>query len=257
MLHDMVVAADKDENVHVVIISGNGEDFSVSDDQGGFLVPGYVSKGEKVLEHWKKKDWHNWVSEGEPLYPFAEMQKIIVNSDKIFIAAVQGRCYCADLLWGMDFIVVADDARLSNPDILIGQVACSASTQTLPRLVGRRRALEVLLDPTPITAEDAYRCGLVNKIVPRDKLMEETEKWAQHLAQFNPKVVGMTKKLITMAGGDMTEALKKEQLYCGFSNALPGSGVPVGDWTTLMDYPMELLEGVDVEKGYAFVASED
>jgi enoyl-CoA hydratase len=150
----------------------------------------------------------------------------------------------------MDFVIAADDAMFTQPDIVIGQVSSGSGTVVLPRLLGRRRALEIFLDPTPFSAEEAYRRGMVNKVVPLPDLMAEAEALARKLIIYNPKTVSIIKKLITRSQGPVDEFLKMEQLFAGFCFAMPGAGVPVGDWVTMLDYPRELVEGLDMSVRY-------
>jgi enoyl-CoA hydratase/carnithine racemase len=127
----------------------------------------------------------------------------------------------------------------------------------LPRLLGRRRALEVFLDPTPFSAAEAYRRGMVNKVVPLPDLMAEAEALARKLIVYNPKTISIIKKLITRSQGPIDGFLKEEFLYAGFCFAKPGAGVPVGDWVNMLDYPRDLLEGVDMSVRYLDRAAKE
>ncbi|MFM7990042.1 MAG: enoyl-CoA hydratase/isomerase family protein, partial [Candidatus Fonsibacter sp.] len=120
----------------------------------------------------------------------------------------------------------------------------------LPRIAGRRVALETFLDYTPVNAQELYRRGIVNKVVPRDQLMAAAEAFANKVAQFNPKVIGLYKKLTTRAQGQVDELVRMEQMFGGFCRALPGAGIPSGDWIEQLRYPRELLQNVDLTKPY-------
>jgi len=69
--------------------------------------------------------------------------------------------------------VASDNARLGTPEVKLGLICGYAGTQRLPRLVGRGRALEILLSGEMVSADEAYRIGLVNKVVPKTELMNE------------------------------------------------------------------------------------
>jgi enoyl-CoA hydratase/carnithine racemase len=256
LLADTFKECDERDDVRAVILTGKGSAFTVADDLAGFKVEGYKARGEPLLETWANKTWADWVAKGEPIYPFAEMAHAMLKSSKIYIAAVNGLCYLAEMLYPMDFVIAAEGAMISNPDLVINQAPCGGATQILPRLLGRRRALEVLLDPEPFTAEEAYRRGIVNKVVPLADLMPTAEALARKLTAYNPKTIGIIKKLITASQGSMDEGLKLEQLYCGFSHGLPGAGVPVGNWIELLGYPIELLQGVDTSTSYGHETSK-
>ena len=70
--------------------------------------------------------------------------------------------------------IASDNARLGTPEVKLGLICGYAGTQRLPRLVGRGRALEILLSGEMVNAEEAFRIGLVNRVVPKDALMSET-----------------------------------------------------------------------------------
>ena len=78
--------------------------------------------------------------------------------------------------------IAAATAKLGQPEIALGLIPGFGGTQRLPRLVGRGRALEMLLTGAPIDAEEAWRIGLVNKVVPPEALAAETSRLAATLA---------------------------------------------------------------------------
>jgi enoyl-CoA hydratase/carnithine racemase len=155
-----------DDNVRAVILSGKGKNFSVSDDISGMQAEGHDLASNEVYEYFAKQNWADWLAHEEPLGACHDLSKIMLESGKIYIAAVQGLCLLTELLHPMDFVIAADDAMFTQPDIVIGQVSSGSGTVVLPRLLGRRRALEIFLDPTPFSAVEAYRRGMVNKVVP-------------------------------------------------------------------------------------------
>jgi enoyl-CoA hydratase len=85
--------------------------------------------------------------------------------------------------------IAADTAKLGQPEINLGLLPGYAGSQRLPRLVGRGRALELLLLGHQITAEEAWRIGLVNRVVPAAQLMTEARALAQSLASKAPVAV--------------------------------------------------------------------
>jgi enoyl-CoA hydratase len=78
--------------------------------------------------------------------------------------------------------IASDTARFGQPEINLGLIPGYAGSQRLPRLVGRGRALELLLAGDPITADEALRIGLVNRVVPATELMNEARALAEKLA---------------------------------------------------------------------------
>ena len=79
----------------------------------------------------------------------------------------------------------------------------SGVTQRLPRLIGRGKALEMLITGERIDAQEAWRIGLVNKVVPRDRLLPEAEEWAKRLATKAPVAVRFAQETVNK-GMDMT-----------------------------------------------------
>jgi enoyl-CoA hydratase len=114
--------------------------------------------------------------------------------------ALGGGC---ELAMACTIRLAADTARLGQPEINLGIIPGYAGSQRLPRLVGRGRALELLLSGNPITADEAWRIGLVNKVVPAADLLNEARALAHALAAKAPVAVRYI--LESVAGGsDMT-----------------------------------------------------
>jgi enoyl-CoA hydratase len=110
--------------------------------------------------------------------------------------ALGGGC---ELAMACTIRLAADTAKLGQPEINLGLMPGYAGSQRLPRLVGRGRALELLLVGNPIGADDAWRIGLVNKVVPAAELMNEARALAQALAAKAPVAVRYI--LEAVAGG--------------------------------------------------------
>jgi enoyl-CoA hydratase len=85
--------------------------------------------------------------------------------------ALGGGC---ELAMACHIRVASENARLGTPEVKLGLICGYAGTQRLPRLVGRGRALEILLTGEMVNAEEAYRIGLVNRVVPKAELMNES-----------------------------------------------------------------------------------
>lgn len=120
---------------------------------------------------------------------------------KPVIAAVNGFALGGgcELAMACTLRIAADHAKFGQPEINLGLIPGYAGSQRLPRLVGRGRALELLLVGAPITAEEAWRIGLANKVVPGAQLMQEARSLAQTLAAKAPVAVRYI--LDAVAGG--------------------------------------------------------
>jgi enoyl-CoA hydratase/carnithine racemase len=116
---------------------------------------------------------------------------LIENLGKPVIAAINGFALGGgcELAMACTMRIAADTARLGQPEINLGIIPGYAGTQRLARLVGRGRALELLLTGEHITAAEAHRLGLVNRVVPAADLMAETQKLAASLAAKAPVAV--------------------------------------------------------------------
>lgn len=116
---------------------------------------------------------------------------LIENLGKPVIAAINGYALGGgcELAMACTIRIAADTARLGQPEINLGIIPGYAGTQRLARLVGRGRALELLLSGDQITAAEAHRIGLVNRVVAAADLMAEARKLAQALARKAPIAV--------------------------------------------------------------------
>jgi len=120
---------------------------------------------------------------------------------KPMIAAVSGYALGGgcELALSCDIIVASETARFGQPEINLGTIPGSGGTQRLTRLVGKYRAMEMVLAGDFIEADDAKRLGLVNKVVPVESLMEEAKALAQKIAAKPPLAVKFAKESITKA----------------------------------------------------------
>ncbi len=103
--------------------------------------------------------------------------------------ALGGGC---ELAMACTFRIASANARLGQPEVKLGIIAGYGGTQRLVRLVGRGRALELLLTGDPVSAEEAFRIGLVNRVVPREELPAEAEKTIRKILSVGPVAVRFT-----------------------------------------------------------------
>lgn len=118
--------------------------------------------------------------------------------DKPVIMAVNGYALGGgcELAMGGDIIIASDNARFGQPEVNLGLIPGFGGTQNLPRLVGRTRALEMIFTGNHITAEEAYRIGLVNTVVPSNALMETALNLVQTIASKAPLAVALSKRAV-------------------------------------------------------------
>ena len=120
-----------------------------------------------------------------------ELCRAMERMGKPVIAAINGYALGGgcELALACTLRVAADTAKLGQPEIGLGLLPGYGGTQRLPRLVGAGRALEMMLTGAPIDAQEAYRIGLVNQVVPRAELMPRTLDLAQRIAAQAPVAV--------------------------------------------------------------------
>ena len=119
--------------------------------------------------------------------------------DKIWkpiIAAINGWCLGGglELALACDLRIAAGHARFGQPEINIGYMPGGGGTQRLPRFIPWAKAAELLLTGEPIDAQEAYRLGLVNKVVPLDQLMSTAKEWAELICKKGPLGVRASKE---------------------------------------------------------------
>ncbi len=124
-----------------------------------------------------------------------EMMEAIRNLPQPVIAQVQGMATAAgcQLAATCDLAVAAEEARFATPGVRIG-LFCHTPQVPLSRAIPPKKALEMLLTGQPISAAEALRLGLVNKVVPAERLTEETLALAKRIAEASPLILAMGKQ---------------------------------------------------------------
>jgi 2-(1,2-epoxy-1,2-dihydrophenyl)acetyl-CoA isomerase len=174
--------AQRDEAVNVVVVTGAGRAFCAGGDVGR------MGEGEPTpLEH-KNQLWEN----------IHRVPRTLEAMDKPVIAMVNGLAVGAGM--GMclmcDVRVAAESARFSTGYVRVGLVPGDGDTYFLPRLVGPAKALELLWTADFIEAPEAHRLGIVNRVVPDDRLREETYAFARQVADGPQVPIRMIKRLV-------------------------------------------------------------
>jgi len=123
----------------------------------------------------------------------------IERSTKPVIAAINGFCLGGGLELAMacHMRLCSDRARLGQPEINLGLIPGWGGTQRLPRIVGKGKALEMILTGDMITAQEAYRIGLVNKVVPAGAILKEARGLARKIVSKSKFPVAATLRAVT------------------------------------------------------------
>ncbi|MCX8118828.1 MAG: enoyl-CoA hydratase-related protein [Desulfobacterota bacterium] len=177
--------AKEDARIRVILVTGKGDTFC----SGGDIRD--MAEGKLRLWAMKRFLW-------EGVHRIA---LTLEDLDKPVIAAINGAAMGAGLDMAMmcDLRICSDRARLSESYILLGLVPGDGGAYLLPRLVGLGKAMELLLTGEVITPEEALRIGLVNRVVPHDRLLEEARGLAEKIASRPPLAVRMMKRAIYQA----------------------------------------------------------
>jgi enoyl-CoA hydratase len=180
--------ADADDDVRVVILAGAGKHFSSGHDLKAILGP-EPDEWARMRNTPEGKFRHEQVM-------YVERCRKIHDFRKPTIAAVQGKCVAAGLMLACmcDLIVAADDAVFSNPVLRMSGAAVELLVE--PWEMGIRQAKEFLLAAEEIDAQEAWRLGLVNKVVPRAELSDRTRELAQRVALVPPITAQVVKDSI-------------------------------------------------------------
>ena len=171
-----------DNNVRVIIVTGKGDTFC----SGGDIR--VMAEGRLLSWDMKKFLWEG-------------VHRIILtleDLDKPIIAAINGAAMGAglDMVIMCDLRVCSDRARLAESYIMMGLVPGDGGAYFLPRLVGMAKALELFFTGDVLTPQEALEIGLVNRVVPHDRLMEETMIMAEKIANKPPLAIRMIKRAV-------------------------------------------------------------
>lgn len=144
---------------------------------------------------------------------------------QVTIAQLEGRARGG----GSEFVLALDlrfaaigRALLSQPEVSLGIIPGGGGTQRLPRLIGRGRALEVVLGCEDFSAELAERYGYVNRALPADELGPFVDRLARRIAAYPPHAVRLAKQSVDAASGTLHDGLLDEGMYFNRSLADPG-----------------------------------
>ena len=176
-------------SVRVAIITGAGERaFSVGSD--------LRQRKDMTKEQWlrQRQDFDR------TLYTLRQLRKPI-------LAAVNGIAYGggSEIAQSTDFIIASDNATFGQPEAMIGLSAGGGSPVLLPRLLPPGKALQMLMTGDPITADEAYRLGMVNELHPQAELMDAALRIAEKIASNSPTAVQAVKRAVRMGEGQPIE----------------------------------------------------
>ena len=180
-LYQVLGAIRDDPEVEVVIFQGAGERaFCAGADLTEFLNAPSPVVARQV--RWERDVWGLFLGINKPL--IAALHGYVLGSG-IEIAL------CCDIR------LASEDARFGLPEPGLGIIPAAGGSQTLPRTIGRAGALEIILSGRWVTAGEAYRLRLVNRVVSRTELLPEAERLARKIKTYHPLAVSYAKQAVT------------------------------------------------------------
>ena len=180
-LYQVLGAIRDDSEVRVAIFCGAGERaFCAGADLSEFLTAPSPVVARQV--RWERDIWGLFLSITKPL--IAALHGYVLGSG-IEIAL------CCDIR------LASEDAQFGLPEVGLGIIPAAGGSQTLPRTIGRAKALEILLTGRWVKAEEAHRLRLVNRVVSRAELLPEAERLANKIKAHSPLAVSYAKQAIT------------------------------------------------------------
>jgi enoyl-CoA hydratase len=174
-------ALEADDDVGAMVLTGNEKAFAAGADIKEMRDRSFV---DVYLTDFVTSSWER-----------------ITRCRKPIIAAVAGYALGGgcELALMCDFIIAAETARFGQPEITIGILPGAGATQRLPRFIGKSKAMDMVLTGRMIDADEAERMGLVSRVVPAEKLIEEAVATAQHIASMSRPAVLLAKECVNRA----------------------------------------------------------
>ncbi len=195
-LVDAMDTIEEDPDVRVVVLTGAGRAFCA-----GVDIKEMAKAGYKIVPLDKR---YNFLNKLEDI-------------SKPVIAAINGPCNGGgmELALCCDFLIASEPAEFGLGEVKLGGIPSGGGTVRLPRLIGASRAKELLYFGNKIDSQEAYRIGLVNKVVPSEELMIETKRWADELAERPPLALKALKYSVNVGMQmDLSGALEYETRCC-------------------------------------------
>jgi enoyl-CoA hydratase len=180
-LGDALLAFDADEAIGAMVITGNDKAFAAGADIAAMADWGYmdVYKTEYITRNWEA---------------IRRVRKPVIAAVGGF--ALGGGC---ELAMMCDIVIASESARFGQPEIKLGVIPCGGGTQRLPRAVSKAKAMDLCLTGRMMDAAEAERAGLVSRVVPADRLLDEAIGAAATIAEYSLPSVMMAKEAVNRA----------------------------------------------------------
>ncbi len=176
-----LLAWDHDDSIGCIVITGSDKAFAAGADIGAMATKTFMDayKGDFITRNWEH---------------IRQVRKPIIAAVSGF--ALGGGC---ELAMMCDFIIASETARFGQPEIKLGIIPGAGGTQRLPRAVGKAKAMDMVLTARMMDAAEAERVGLVSRVVPADKLLDEALGAAEVICGLSAPSVMMAKECVNRA----------------------------------------------------------
>ena len=173
-----LIAFDRDDSIGCIVITGNEKAFAAGADISAMAQYEYmqVHRNDFITRNWET---------------ILQVRKPVIAAVNGF--ALGGGC---ELAMMCDFIICADNARFGQPEIKIGIIPGAGGTQRLPRAVGKAKTMDLVLTGRMMDAAEAERAGLVSRIVPADKVLDEALAAAAAICALSGPSVALAKACV-------------------------------------------------------------
>ncbi|MBA3030954.1 MAG: enoyl-CoA hydratase/isomerase family protein [Desulfobacterium sp.] len=186
-LFEVLSGIREDDDVRVVVFKGSGEKaFCAGADLNEFLTAPPPAAARDVRFD-------------------ADLWDLFTHMPQPLMAAVHGYCLGSgiEITLCCDLVIASEDARFGLPEMGLGIIPAAGGTQTVPRAIGNSLALEMILINRWVDADEARRIGMVNRVVPKDRLWTEAEETASQIAAFDAALVRSVKAAV-LRGMDLS-----------------------------------------------------
>jgi len=180
-LGDALLKFDADEAIGAIVLTGGEKAFAAGADIGAMVGWSYmdVYKSEYITRNWET---------------LRRVRKPVIAAVAGY--ALGGGC---EMALACDIVIAAESAKFGQPEIRIGVMPGAGGTQRLPRAVGKAKAMDLILTARMMDAAEAERAGLVSRIVPADKLLDEALACANVICEMSLPSVMMAKEAVNRA----------------------------------------------------------
>jgi enoyl-CoA hydratase len=180
-LGEALLGFDADETIGEIVLTGNDKAFAAGADIGAMAGWSYmdVYKTDYITRNWEA---------------LRRVRKPVIAAVAGF--ALGGGC---EMALACDIVIAAETAKFGQPEIRIGVMPGAGGTQRLPRAIGKAKAMDMILTARMMDAQEAERAGLVSRVVPAEKLLDEALAVANAICEFSGPAVMMAKEAVNRA----------------------------------------------------------